>query len=336
MSASEEEAGGAQPVRPVVATGEEAAGGQKRLLIAGGLVVVFGLFGTVSWYAYREAQDLLRGEPKLVRAPAEPYRTKPEDPGGLPVLNESAPIVTVLEGREEPAGIERILPSEEPSARSAREILPPPGEPAAEAAPPSTAAREDAVPETVPRPTATAGPRPEPARERALPLLPGTAGGIATADTRPPLPERLIAEELQDMEVEPGIAAVEPAAGEVGDEEAASPVPPALREEAEPPAVVAARREPEPAPAPPPDRIYRIQLAALSDEAAAARAWDRFRRRYGDLLAGLEPVVRPIETGGRTLYRVQAGSFASREEARARCARIKRAGGDCFVVGPVR
>jgi len=335
VSASEEEAGGGQPVRPVAARRPVNGGGRNRLLIAGGVVVAFGLFGVISWYAYREARDLLRGEPRLVRAPAEPYRTKPEDPGGLPVLNESAPIVTVLEGREEPLETERILPVEEPPARSAREILPP-EEPATGAAPPASPATGTAASDTPPPP-------PTAARETPQPLLPGTAGGIATGETELPMPERLLAEELQEMTVEPGIAAIEPAAGEVaGREEASeSPVPPAFREEAEAEAaapVVAARprREPAPAPGTAPTRLFRIQLAALSDEAAASRAWDRFRRRYGELLAGLEPVVRPATSGGRTLYRVQAGSFASREEARARCTRIRQAGGDCFVVGPVR
>jgi len=313
-----------------------AEGGHGRLLIAGGLVAMFGLFGMVAFYAYREARDLLRGEPRLVRAPEGPYRTKPEEPGGLPVLNESAPIVTVLEGREEPAETERIIPSEEPPARSARELLPPAEEPSAE--PPSTS--EVASPPSPSAVAATGAPAAaggEPATVQ--PLLPGTAGGIATGDTPPPLPERLLAEELQDMEVAPDIAGIEPAAGDAAGaaDEEESPVPPALRDEPEPPpARVAARREPEPAPPPASGPVFRIQLAALSDEAAAARAWDGFRRRYGALLEGLDPVVEPARRGERTLYRVQAGAFASREEARARCTRIKRAGGDCFVVGPVR
>ncbi len=335
MSASEEEADGGQPVRPVAARRPVTGGGQKRLLIAGGVVIAFGLFGMVSWYAYREARDLLRGEPRLVRAPAEPYRTKPEDPGGLPVLNESAPIVTVLEGREEPVETERILPVEEPPARSAREILPPPEETEAGAAPGRSPATGTAASDAPPPPPAAA------ARETPQPLLPGTAGGIATGETELPMPERLLAEELQEMTVEPGIATIEPAAGDAagGEERSESPVPPAFREETAAPAPVVAARpaaEPTTSPGPEPARLFRIQLAALSDEAAASRAWDRFRQRYGDLLAGLEPVVQPAAAGGRTLYRVQAGSFASREEARARCARIRRAGGDCFVVGPVR
>ena len=331
----DEEPVGPEPA-PVGERSRPSDGGQRRLLIAGGLIAMFGLFGVLSWYAYREARDMLRGELRLVRAPEGPYRTRPEDPGGLPVLNESAPIVTVLEGREEPAEPERIIPSEEPPARSARELLPPAAAPSA--ASPTTS---DVAPSSPPSTAKATEEPPAAGRERATvqPLLPGTAGGIATGDTPPPMPEQLLAEELQDMEVAPEISGIEPAAGDAPDaaDEEESPVPPALRDEpAPPPTRVAARREPEAAAPAPAGPVFRIQLAALSDEAAASRAWDRFRRRYGALLEGLEPVVEPARRGERTLYRVQAGTFASREEARARCARIKKAGGDCFVVGPLR
>ncbi len=344
MAANGDESAGSQPTRRPPGGGRaQAAGSRKRLVITGGLIAMFGLFGVVAWYAYREAQDLLRGEPKLVRAPEGPYRTKPEDPGGLPVLNESAPIATVLEGREEPPGTERILPSEEPSARSAKELLPPPEE-----TPPARARTGETAKPAGEAPTAAGGAEPTPPRGETStqPLLPGTSG-VATGDTPGRMPEKLVAEEARNTEVAPDLAGIAPAAGTAPEAEAGAapkPVaeaPPAAKaaatQEPAPPPEIAARETPPPAPAPAePTEIFRIQLAALSNEAAASRAWERFRRRYGDLLAGLKPVVEPARTSSGTLYRVQAGKFASRERARALCARIREAGGDCFVVGPIR
>jgi len=344
VAANGDGSAGSQPTRRAPSGGRaKATGSRKRLVITGGLIAMFGLFGVVAWYAYREAQDLLRGEPKLVRAPEGPYRTRPEEPGGLPVLNESAPIVTVLEGREEPPGTERILPTQEPPARSARELLPPPEETRPAAAPTGETAKPAEEAPTVAgsgEPPAAAG---EPTTQ---PLLPGTAG-VATGEAPAPMPEKLVAEELEDTEVAPDLAGIAPAAGTTpgaatgaapkAATEASPAVPAGAGEAPTPPPVLAAREAPPPPAAPAePTEIFRIQLAALSDEAAASRAWERFRQRYGDLLEGLEPVVQPARTASGTLYRVQAGKFASREEARARCARIRKAGGDCFVVGPVR
>ncbi len=335
---------GSQPSGRMPSSGREhAAGNRKRLVITGGLIAMFGLFGVVAWYAYREAQDLLRGEPKLVRAPEGPYRTRPEEPGGLPVLNESAPIVTVLEGGEEPPGTERILPAQEPPARSARELLPPPEEPPT--APPQTV--ETAKPGgEAPTEAGSGASLAAPGEPSTQPLLPGTSG-VATGDMPTPMPEKLLAEELGDTEGARDLAAIAPAAGTTpaatggtapeAAVEVSPAVPPDTGKAPAGPSVLAARESPPPpATAAEPTEIFRIQLAALSDEAAASRAWERFRQRYGALLEGLEPVVQPARTAGGTLYRIQAGAFASREDARSRCARIREAGGDCFVVGPVR
>jgi len=78
---------------------------------------------------------------------------------------------------------------------------------------------------------------------------------------------------------------------------------------------------------------YYVQLAALSTRTSA-------EAQKNDILSGMpslagDPGLRIEEAaleGGRTIYRLLVGGFLSREEAALRCARIKDAGRDCFVV----
>lgn len=80
----------------------------------------------------------------------------------------------------------------------------------------------------------------------------------------------------------------------------------------------------EPAPQQPADRPWRIQVAAVSDPAAITRTETAIRR------AGLTAFRVAAPNG---LTRVQAGPFATREEAQARLDELKRAiGGAPFVV----
>mgnify|MGYP005849499897 CR=1 FL=1 len=111
-----------------------------------------------------------------------------------------------------------------------------------------------------------------------------------------------------------------------------SEAPPGPEPVPEEPVMETAPRE---RPSPAPDEVvgYFVQVAALSTRASAEAQQDDFRSRM-PILAG-EPGLR-IEQAtvddGRTLYRLLVGGFISREEAALRCAQIKEAGQDCFVI----
>jgi TPR repeat protein len=78
---------------------------------------------------------------------------------------------------------------------------------------------------------------------------------------------------------------------------------------------------------------YYVQLAALSTFESAEAQKDDIQAGM-PLLAG-DPGLRIEEAAlddGRSIYRLLVGGFLSREEAALRCARIKDAGRDCFVV----
>ncbi|MFN3946457.1 MAG: SPOR domain-containing protein [Allosphingosinicella sp.] len=71
-----------------------------------------------------------------------------------------------------------------------------------------------------------------------------------------------------------------------------------------------------------------IQLGAFSSQAAANTAWRALSGRF-TYLAPLSHSVTPVESGGRTLYRLRA----SGPDAAALCRRLQVAGESCVVVG---
>ena len=109
-------------------------------------------------------------------------------------------------------------------------------------------------------------------------------------------------------------------------------VPPAPVAQA--PAPVPARPAPAPArPAPAPQQPAAgggatIQLGAFSSQAAANQAWSALSGRFR-YLAPLSHAVVPVQSGGRTLYRLRA----SGADAASVCRRLQVAGEACSVVG---
>jgi hypothetical protein len=77
----------------------------------------------------------------------------------------------------------------------------------------------------------------------------------------------------------------------------------------------------------------RVQLGAFaSGEAAARGAWESLLAAHRDLLGPLQPRVDRIVSGGRPLWRLQAGPL-SRARAVEVCAALKARGAACSVAG---
>jgi cell division septation protein DedD len=81
-----------------------------------------------------------------------------------------------------------------------------------------------------------------------------------------------------------------------------------------------------------PDAPYRIQLAAVRDEADARRAWDLFQVDLGPVLGGIEPFIERADTANGVFYRVQIGPFANLQDAEALCDQLKQRNASCFVI----
>ena len=75
---------------------------------------------------------------------------------------------------------------------------------------------------------------------------------------------------------------------------------------------------------------YAVQFAAPRSSGEAKGVLKKLQDRYADALGGASLGVRKADRDGETIYRVRAGGL-SKSDAAAMCAKVKSAGGDCFV-----
>ncbi|HZA67000.1 MAG TPA: SPOR domain-containing protein, partial [Geminicoccaceae bacterium] len=101
---------------------------------------------------------------------------------------------------------------------------------------------------------------------------------------------------------------------------------------ADAPGATAALGPAEAAPVAAIDDRFRVQLAAVRDEADARRAWDDLAAGLGPVLSGVRPFFERAETADGTFYRVQIGPFASQEPAESLCEELKQHNASCFVI----
>jgi TPR repeat protein len=77
----------------------------------------------------------------------------------------------------------------------------------------------------------------------------------------------------------------------------------------------------------------RIQLAAVKNADEATPEWNRLQKELGTQLDGLVLTVESVDLGTKGIYhRIQAGPFADKSAAAAKCAVIKQMNHDCLVV----
>lgn len=171
----------------------------------------------------------------------------------------------------------------------------------------------------------------EPPADDAEPLPPAPAAPqtpvVAPAPPRPEPPA------AATEPPPPAVARAEPQPSEPTPAPTASPPAPA----APPAPAPVARATPPAAPPAAADEAagaegFRIQLAAVSDEERARRAWDELRASYREVLGGLEPRIQRAEIGDSVFFRIQAGPFGDRGAAEAACAALKARQAACIVV----
>jgi len=77
----------------------------------------------------------------------------------------------------------------------------------------------------------------------------------------------------------------------------------------------------------------RIQLAAVKNADEAPKEWSRLQQALGMQLDGLALTVETVDLGTKGVYhRIQAGPFADKAAAAAKCTAIKQLKQDCLVV----
>jgi cell division septation protein DedD len=77
----------------------------------------------------------------------------------------------------------------------------------------------------------------------------------------------------------------------------------------------------------------RIQLASVPNQDQATGEWKRLQHKYAAALGDLALTVEAADLGAKGVYhRVQAGPFADKASAKAKCDELKAAGAACLVV----
>lgn len=79
---------------------------------------------------------------------------------------------------------------------------------------------------------------------------------------------------------------------------------------------------------------FAVQLGVFSSAANANRAWASYSAKHKDL-AAFSKVAVPTTVGARTLHRLTANGFADEKSARAMCAQVRSAGGECIIARAV-
>lgn len=81
-------------------------------------------------------------------------------------------------------------------------------------------------------------------------------------------------------------------------------------------------------------KVYTVQIASYRSESEAVTGWQTLTAEQSDLLAGLPHSVNKTDLGAEkgVFYRLQAGSFGSKDDARSLCTGLKSRAIDCMVV----
>lgn len=75
-----------------------------------------------------------------------------------------------------------------------------------------------------------------------------------------------------------------------------------------------------------------IQLGAFGSRNVARTMWETLQSRNTELLSGRSYFIQPVETGGKTLFRLRVLGFANSDEARSMCAALAERKTPCLAV----
>ena len=261
------------------------------------LVLVLAGGGWAGWMFMQdqEAEEVAdAGGAPMILAPKFDLKQKPADPGGMKVPDRDKLVYDRMAGEQTGEGAGQV-----------ERLLPPPEapiEPPKEMPKALEPKPEETVAVPAPPPAAPSAPEPK-AMAKAEPVNPVE---VAKPVTPPPAPKPV-------PKPEPKPAPVE-----------AKPTP-----------------KPEPVPAATVKATgtagqgYMIQLSAVRNEANAKSEWARLSKKHPDVLGGLELVIQRADLGAKgVFYRVRAGWFANRGEAKAICDELAKRNVGCLIAKP--
>jgi cell division septation protein DedD len=266
------------------------------------VVSAIGGFAALAWYAYKSSMEPVSDdEIPYVAAETEPFKEKPEDPGGLQFEHQDKSVYNQLasgNGAQQPM---------------AERLLPPPEEPV-ERAMPEPVVAEDVQKEPVETITADEGDT----KTSAEPLI---VEEVTIAPVEAPAEPKV---EEKAMPVEtvaevPVAAPVEPKP--VGAEPPKPAKQPTIKPEPVAPTQAASKTG-----------EFMAQLGAFSSEEDAIAAWEKVKAAHGSVFPTKKHVLVQANVNGKTYHRLQIGTFDSDTSARKVCEYLQQHKQDCFVV----
>lgn len=252
------------------------------------------LAGFVSWFLLAPGfKTEVSKDIPLIRRPVTPVKIQPNDPGGMKILNQDKAVYALVEKHEvEDVKIESILPT--PEAPKLPEIVPEPEEKDNE----HIEIKNEDIKEDNNNPV--------------VKNLDELIEKVETSDgkkiTIPPKPAEIKMEVKTVAEVKS-----EPKKAEPKKEEA-------KKEEAKKETVISTA----------PKGSWQLQLLASANIDAVKKAWAEFTSKHSSLRE-LNHEIESSDTDGKTLHRLRAGLFDTKEKADLFCANLKKEGLNCIV-----
>lgn len=262
------------------------------------------------------------GNVPLVEADNTPYKSAPDDAGGMAVPNQSSTIFDTLKGQDG-SKVENLLADDEQPMTKA-EIAPPPsnaGLTKPEAEPDTTASTTASATEQTPAQLAT--------EKQVEGQQPNAQQQVAMVD---PKAETAKPETMPTPPLDDTVASTEPSAQAAAKEPTASvkdaPKEPVKKEEVkkeEP------KAEPKQEAKPETKGSTSIQFAAVKSDDEARKLWASLQSKNPELLGKILRVQKADLKDKGVFYRVQVGGFSA-DSASSICAKVKSRGGSCMVV----
>jgi hypothetical protein len=283
---------------------------RRGLSTAIGATVALALLLALGVWFYRLGARDAENVP-IIRASAEPTKTRPEEPGGA-----VAPYQEITS--YEVAGSGR-------TSAAAVVVAPPPPEPRREDVPMGTL---PPVPAKQPGEASAE----EPEEEPEIAEVPGALAEDAAPSQAEEI-AALVRQATMDVAVAPKPDPTDPGPAAAGEARFA-PLPPARPSDLRARIEASVRSAEQSAAAltrSAAESPVQIQLAADPDEDVVRAIWSRIAQANSDILHNRELAVQETVSGGTTYYRLRVGPFGGAQEARAVCQALKARGQDCIV-----
>jgi hypothetical protein len=324
------------PVPPAPGIGETPRSGFiKDVLPAVVMIVAVVALGVLGWYAYKEAKAPSGPEEiPIVKAEPGPYKTKPENPGGMEFANTDKSVYNMLGDSNVPGADEKV-----------EQVVGKPEEPMPRDEIPGATVGEEPAAEPMPLDTAPAPAAANEAPKEGTPAAAPTVAAPAPVDNEFAAPVR---KRMQDLDAAPADATASPEAVALKDalakKETAADAKPKKVDLKKKSAKVSEKVKTAAATVPKSMQSasahksasgkYRVQLGAYRSESAAADAWKNMTKRFGKELSGLEMYVEKANLGTKGIfYRLQAGPLSTEEDARLVCNKLVAKKQGCLAVG---